>query len=83
MDQIEDFYKKKMEFLEEQRDELSYLNKELEEKITQLVIRYKELEHALSEMMASVQRRSELEEKVILLGTDINLIKNKEQLFQY
>jgi hypothetical protein len=31
--------------------------------------------------MIVLQRRSELEHNVVMLGTDINLVKNKQQLF--
>ena len=32
--------------------------------------------------MSSLKKRSELEEKVMQLGLDANLVKNKQQLFE-
>ena len=83
LDEIEEFYKRKLEYVQSENEDQKNTNGELQTKITHILEKYKELESALSEAMISIERRSELERKVIMLGTDNNLVKNKQQLFEY
>lgn len=52
------------------------------EKITQLIQRYNQLEHGMNQMVRQSKKLTELEKKIIHLGTDNNLVKNMAELFR-
>ena len=51
------------------------------EKMTQVLVKYKDLEGSLEKTVESLNRRTDLERKVVELGMDNNLVKNLAELF--
>lgn len=57
------------------------INSSQSEQITELIKKYKTLEEGMRELIKQTKRRTELETKIIHLGTDQNLVKNMSELF--
>lgn len=81
-DSLREYFERKIRELEADKAELQRINTTQSEQISELVVRYNELERNLKELLESQKRLTDFESRVINLGMDQNLIKNMAELLR-
>ena len=77
MKSLKDFYERRMRELESDKDTLQRKLSTENENLCEVIKRYQVLESGMRSMVRQSKKRTELEEKLMSMGLDENLVKNK------